>query len=243
MAKLVAVIPAGGEGTRFRPYTDMIPKPMIPIGCEEKPILEYIVKWLKKFGVTDIVLLVGYKWKQIRNYFGDGSRFGVNIKYSVDVELHKGTGGALLNAYKQGLLLGDISLVWYSDIIAPIDVRDLIDTHIKKNADAVAVLADRYQVPVGIAKVNGDRVVDFEEKPWINIYVSIAILTLSLNVMDKVEKHLGTSFDIMGDMIPWMIRSGYSVYAYIHRGAWYDVGSLEQYKKINLDSVKAFIED
>lgn len=243
MVKIVAVVLAGGEGTRFKPYTDIIPKPMIPIGSEEKPILEYIVKWLKRFGITDIVFLVGYRWKQIRNYFGDGSRFGVNIRYSVDTELYKGTGGALLNAYKQRMLLSDISLIWYGDIIAPIDVRNLIDMHIKKNADAIVVLADRYKVPVGIAKVDGDKIVDFEEKPWINVYVSMAILTLVPSVMDKVEKYLGTNFDIMGDLIPWMIRNGYNIYAYVHRGTWYDIGSIEQYKKMSLDDVKMFIEE
>ncbi|MEM4512881.1 MAG: nucleotidyltransferase family protein [Ignisphaera sp.] len=243
MTKIIAAILAGGEGTRFRPYTDIIPKPMIPIGPEEKPILEYIIKWLKKYDISDIVLLVGYKWKQIRNYFGDGSRFNVNITYSIDAEVYRGTGGAILNAYKKRLLNSEIVLIWYGDILAPINVAELISFHFQKNADAAIVLADRYKVPVGVAKVEDDKIAVFEEKPWINIYVSLAVLTLTTQVLEEVEKNLGKSFDIMGDLVPWMIGRDFKVYAYIHKGAWYDIGSLDQYKKIDLDLVKEFMQD
>jgi mannose-1-phosphate guanylyltransferase len=242
MVRIVAAILAGGEGTRFRPYTDIIPKPMIPIGPEEKPILEYIVKWLKRFGITDIVMLVGYRWKQIKNYFGDGLRFGVYIKYSVDTDEYRGTGGAILNAYKNGSLKGDVVLVWYGDIVAPINVKNLVDMHVERVADAVIAVADRYKVPVGVAKIEGDRVVGFEEKPWLNIYVSIAILTISPKVLEKAEDALGKSFDIMGDLIPWMISRNCRVYAYIYKGPWYDIGGMDQYKKLNIEDVKEFIE-
>jgi mannose-1-phosphate guanylyltransferase len=242
MVRIVAAILAGGEGTRFRPYTDIIPKPMIPIGPEEKPILEYIVKWLKRFGITDIVMLVGYRWKQIKNYFGDGLRFGVHIKYSVDTDEYRGTGGAILNAYKNGSLKGDVVLVWYGDIVAPINVKNLVDMHVERVADAVIAVADKYKVPVGVAKIEGDRVVGFEEKPWLNIYVSIAILTISSKVLEKAEDALGKSFDIMGDLIPWMISRNYRVYAYIYKGPWYDIGGMDQYKKLNIEDVKEFIE-
>ncbi|MEM1683564.1 MAG: nucleotidyltransferase family protein [Ignisphaera sp.] len=243
MTKVVAAIPAGGEGTRLRPYTEVIPKPMIPIGIEEKPVLEYIIKWLKKFGINDIVLLVGYRWKQIRNYFGDGSRFGVSIRYSIDNDNYRGTGGALLNAFKNGFLDGDIVLVWYGDIIAPIDVSSLIVKHIERKADVVIVLANRYKVPVGVAKVDKDRVIGFEEKPWINLYVSLAILTITPQLLKYTENHLGTSFDIMGDLIPWVVNKGFNVIAYEYHGTWYDIGGIEQYKKLCLDDVKIFIQE
>ncbi len=239
--EVIGVILAGGEGSRFRPYTDIIPKPMIPIGIEEKPILEHIVCWLKRFNINRFVFLVGYKWKQIRNYFGNGERFGVSIRYSIDTDEYRGTGGALLNAYKRNMLNSDIILIWYGDIIAQLDVENLIKKHIESNSDAVIALADKYQVPVGVAEIYMDRMVNIVEKPWLNVYVSIAILTLNPRVLEHVEEHLGKSFDIMGDLIPWMLKNNYRVNAYIYRDPWYDIGSFERYKKIDEDLFKEFL--
>jgi len=83
-----------------------------------------------------------------------------------------------------------VVLVWYGDIIAPIDVPSLVSMHIDKKAHAVVVLADRYKIPVGVAKVDGDRVVSFEEKPWVNLFVSVAVLTLAPRVLEESEKEL-----------------------------------------------------
>ncbi len=112
-----AAILAGGKGSRFKPFTDIIPKPLMPIGEDERPILEYIIAWIASYKLKRVVLLVGYKWKQIRNYFGHGERYGVRIEYSVDDAEYSGTGGALLKAYKSGLLRGCRHvLVWYGEI-------------------------------------------------------------------------------------------------------------------------------
>ncbi|MCS7112187.1 MAG: nucleotidyltransferase family protein [Ignisphaera sp.] len=237
ISSVTGVILAGGEGSRFKPYTDIIPKPMIPIGHEERPILEYIVCWLKKFGVSRFVFLVGYKWKQIKNYFGNGSRHGVEIVYSIDDEVYRGTGGAVLKAFKHGLL-SNVVLIWYGDILAPINVYDLLSMHVTENSDAVVVLADKYKVPVGVASVNGDRIVRLEEKPWLNIYVTTGVLTLSTPILKEVEGLLGTVFDIMSDLIPWMISKGFNVKAYLYRDVWYDVGSLEKYRKMDLEAIE-----
>ena len=239
---VVAVILAGGEGTRLRPYTEIVPKPMFPIGCEEKPLLEHIICWLHKFGIKEFVLLVGYKWKQIRNYFGDGSRYGVSIRYSLDDEGYRGTGGALLKAFKNGLFKDNTIIIWYGDIIAPINIYDLLSFHRNRKSDVTIVLADRYQVPVGVARVgDDDSVVELVEKPWLNLYVSIGVIVLESQILNNVEDSLGKSFDIMGDLVPWIIKRGYKVKAYIHRGVWYDVGSLERYVKINYDAIKQFL--
>lgn len=238
---VTAAILAGGEGKRFRPYTDIIPKPMVPVGSEEKPLLEHIVRWLVRHGVRRVVLLVGYRWKYIRNYFGEGERFGVEVAYSIDDEKYTNTGGALLKAYRSGLLEGSV-LVWYGDILAPLDVKGLLDYHRKAGARATLVLADRYQLPVGVARVNESMdVVELREKPWLDIKVTIGVLVLDTAVLDAAENELGTSFDIMGDLIPWMIRRGLRVKAYIYRGPWYDVGSMERYAKLPEEELKEFL--
>lgn len=242
--KVNAILLAGGEGTRFKPYTDIVPKPMIPVGVEEKPILEHIICWLKRFGITNYVLLVGYKWKQIRNYFGDGSRHSVSIKYSIDDEVYRGTGGALLKAYKTNVIPEDTAIIWYGDILAPVDVSALIEFHRAEGADATLVVSDKYKVPVGVAHIDSlGNVVELTEKPWLNLYVTIGVLMLEASVLKNVESSLGRAFDIMGDLIPWMIRKGLKVKAFIHKDLWYDVGSLERYVKIDYEKIKHFLCD
>ncbi|MGC9112357.1 nucleotidyltransferase family protein [Acidilobus sp.] len=240
---LTAAILAGGEGTRFRPYTDLIPKPMIPLGPEEKPVADHIVNVLIKGGVSHVVFLVNYKWKYVRNYFGYGDRFGIKIDYSIDDDKYKNTGGSLLKAYKHHLLDSDPIVVWYGDILAPINASSLVKEHVRQDADALLVVANSYQVPVGVAEVNDKNdVVSLKEKPWVNMKVTIGVLTIRPSLLEEYEGQLGTSFDIMGDLIPAMISSGRKVKAYIYDGPWVDVGSLERYKKIDEDLLKEVTE-
>ena len=241
--RVKAVIPAGGKGSRFKPYTDIVPKPLLPIGSSEKPLVRVIIEWLKKHGVQETVLLVGYRWRYVKSLLGDGSHLGVRITYSVDDEKYHGTGGALLKAYLNGVIDGDLVLIWYGDILAPLDPQDLVKTHLESKADAVLAVADRYKVPVGVAEIDEEwNVVELKEKPWLNLYVTIGILTLNPSVLEKTVKELGTSFDIMGDLVPWMIKEGYRVKAYRYVGEWYDVGSLEKYMKLDEDSIRDMIE-
>ncbi|MCD6324536.1 MAG: nucleotidyltransferase family protein [Desulfurococcales archaeon] len=239
---VTGVVLAGGEGKRFRPYTDIIPKPMVPVGPEEKPLLEHIIKWFVRYGVKEIVLLVGYRWKQVANYFLDGSRWGAKLFFSLDTEKFRGTGGALLNAYLRKLIPGDTLLVWYGDILAPLDINALLSVHRSSGADVTLVLADRYQVPVGIAEVDREGyVVDLKEKPWLPLKVTIGILAMKKSVLSDLADSLGTSFDIMGDLIPFLIKRGKKVKAFTYSGPWYDVGSMEKYAKLNHDELSEFL--
>ncbi len=231
---LTAAVVAGGEGTRFRPYTDLVPKPMIPLGPEERPVMDYIVNMLIKGNVNHVVLLVGYKWKYIRNYFGYGDRFGVKIDYSIDNETYRGTGGSLLNAYKNHFLDSDPVVVWYGDILAPIRASELASYHVEREADAVLVVSNKYQVSVGVVDIDDKgNIIKMSEKPWIDLKSTIGIFTIRPKLLEEFEAELGTSFDVMGDLIPAMIRSGKKVVAYMYEGPWIDVGSLERYKKID----------
>jgi len=238
--QICCAVLAGGRGVRFKPYTDIVPKPMLPVGDDEKPVLEYIVSWITRFGIRDFVFLVGYRWKQIRNYFGDGRRFDACIKYSVDNE-YEGTGGALLQAYKKGLFNNhNAILVWYGDILAPVAVDGLLRTHLESKAAATIAVAQKYQLPVGVARIDEKGcIVELHEKPWYNINVTIGVLVLDPELLGESEEELGKKFDLMGDYIPWLIRKGYTVKAYIHKGLWYDVGSLERYMKLPDKIVKA----
>lgn len=242
---------SGGKGTRFWPFNGLIPKPLVPVGETEKPLLEYIVAWLSQNGIRRIALLVGHKYKQIVNYFGDGSRWGVELVYSVDdeyeyesrrisgehlecgVHLYCDTGGALLKAIRTGRITSDTILVWYGDIISDLDIKALLEKHFSSGATVTIAVADRYKVPVGIPRLEGDTVLELREKPWLeNVKPSIGILVLERRAIEESGKVLGKSFDIMRDLVPSIIRNGGMVKAYIHKGHWYDVGSIERYKKI-----------
>lgn len=241
MHRVAAAILAGGEGKRFKPFTDMIPKPMIPVGVDERPLLEYIVSWLARKGVRDIVLLVGYRWRQVYNYFNRGERWGVRILYSRDDETYGDTGGALLKAYVEGKLRGT-ALVWYGDILAPIRVEELLDQHFSTGADATLVVAEKYRVPVGVARISGEGdVEELREKPELPLKVTVGVLVINTAVLEEAGEELGTRFDLMAHLVPWMIGRGARVKAYIHRGPWYDVGSLERYAKLDHREISEFL--
>lgn len=116
------VILCGGLATHLRPLTEKIPKSMVKIG--EKPFLEHQLELLKKNNISDIILCIGYKGKEIENYFGEGKKFGVKIRYSKEKEKLLGTGGALKKAEN---LLNDVFLVMYGDSYLPFDFRAAID--------------------------------------------------------------------------------------------------------------------
>jgi len=127
-----AVILAGGRGERLRPITDTIPKPLIPING--KPLLEYLLEMLKGQGITEVVLLLGYLSEKIAEYFGDGSKFGLNIKYSIlplfdEKGLENESGTRIKTAAP---LLDDIFLLMYCDNYWPLDLKKLSDFYFKQ---------------------------------------------------------------------------------------------------------------
>lgn len=241
-SEVKALILAGGTGSRFHPYTEIIPKPMIPVGRKEKPVLEVIVKWLRKHGVKEFVFLVDYKWKYIYNYFENGSRFNVKIDYSLDEhDGYRNTGGAILKAYRSNLV-DSRGLIWYGDILAPININELLDYHVDKKADLTLVVTKRYKVPVGVAEVNeNNEIVKMVEKPELNISATVGIGVVEREIFNqKIEEYLGKDFDFMGDLVPWLIGKGYKVYAYMYNDIWFDVGSLERYKKLDNENLSVF---
>ena len=230
----------GGEGRRLRPLTYYFQKTMIPVGSKQKPLLEYIVKLLRHHGIKDIVLLVGYKYEQIVNYFEDGSRFNVNIKYVQDPKDLKGTGGALLNAFRKGVFENvDDIVIYYGDILSTINLKDMVNYHRLNSADATLAVATKYQIPVGVVELEDSLVKRVTEKPWLNIYVTIGVLALSTSVRTYLEDIAKEKkeIDIIGDLIPKIISEGGKVLAYKYEGLWYDVGTTERYEKLENEKI------
>ena len=246
MTKVKGVILCGGEGKRLRPLTYYFQKTMIPVGKKQKPLLEYIIKLLKYHGIEDLVLLVGYKHEQIVNYFENGKRFGVKINYIVDNPKYKGTGGALLNAYLKGAFNNvKTLLIYYGDILSNINLTEMLNKHWEWNSAATLAVAAKYQIPVGVVETEGNKVVEVKEKPWLSIKATIGILALETNTLKVVEKLSGKTgeLDIMGDLIPELIKEKYPVYAYQYKGEWYDVGTTERYEKLDSNKVEEMFKN
>lgn len=215
---------------------------MIPIGYLQKPLLEYIVRLLQFHGITDITFLVNYKAEQIQNYFNDGARFDVKIRYVHDSQSLKGTGGSVINAYKQGAFhKNDTVLVYYGDILTNMNLKDLILLHGEKKAMATVALASGFEVRVGLADLEKDgKVKGFIEKPKLEKPVSIGILTLegaALKYAEELAEEKQT-LDLMGDVIPHLIKLGKPVYGFLSDAFWYDMGSTEAYEKLDNKKVK-----
>jgi mannose-1-phosphate guanylyltransferase len=242
MGKTKGVILCGGEGTRLRPLTYYVQKTMVPIGVKQKPLLEYVVRLLKFHGITEFALLVDYKAEQILNYFGRGSRFGVEISYVHDDPTLKGTAGSIINAYKKGVINeNDRILVYYGDVLTNLNIRELLRAHKEKNASATVALAAGFTVRVGVADLDRDgRIQGFEEKPTLKRPVSIGILALEGETLGEIER-LGKGkarLDLMGHVIPHFIEIGEPVFGYLSDAFWYDVVSMEAYEKLKPKVVK-----
>lgn len=210
---------------------------MIPLGTRQKPLLEYIVRLLKFHDLGDITLLVNSRAAQIQSYFEDGTRFDVKISYVKDSESLKGTGGSIINAFKhKAFNEDDTILVYYGDILSNFNLKDLVSFHVRKKGAATVALASGFVVRVGLADLEkNDKIRGFIEKPQLEKPVSVGILAFegkALKDFQMLAEKNETS-DLMGDILPHLIRLGRPVYGYVSKDFWYDIGSIEAYEKLD----------
>jgi mannose-1-phosphate guanylyltransferase len=240
--KVKGLILAGGEGTRFRPLTYYFQKCMIPVGGDQRPVLEYIIRLFSHHGINDLVLLVGYKHQQVKNYFNDGGRFGVSLQYVLDRPEFKGSANAIVNAHRQGIISKeDCLVVYYGDILSDFDLREMVSQHLESKAGVTIALARGFKVRVGTAEIKEGLISKFIEKPELELPVSVGILVLSGTMLEKLdslyEESQLNSFDLMGDVIPYLIERGIPIRPYVSDDFWYDLGSLERYERFENDGL------
>ncbi len=219
-----AVILAGGKGTRLLPYTTALPKPLMPVG--EMPILEIIVRQLKTAGITDLTLSVGHLHGLLQAYFGDGSRWGVEIDYSLEAE-PLGTAGPIALVDR----LTEPFLVLNGDLLCSIDYREMIARHRASGALAtIAAYPKEVKVQLGVLETEGERLVDYVEKPVMRYRVSMGIYVLDPMVLRYVDK--GQRLDLP-DLMKRLMADGQTVNLFGFDGYWRDIGTMEEYTAAN----------
>ncbi|MHB8463946.1 MAG: sugar phosphate nucleotidyltransferase [Acidimicrobiales bacterium] len=235
-----AVIMAGGEGTRLRPLTSNIPKPMMPLA--NRPMMEHIVRLLRQHGFTDIVVTLAFLPQAIRTYFGDGSEFGVTMRYATE-EMPLGTAGSVRNAMDE---LDERFLVISGDVLTDIDLSSLVKHHEQTNAFATICLR-RVTDPVefGIVITREDGTVErFLEKPtWGQVFsdtINTGIYVLEPGVFDFIAE--GKPVDFSADVFPALLDAGHAVYGHVLDGYWEDVGTLEAYSRAHQDVLDGKVE-
>ncbi|MCK5474410.1 MAG: nucleotidyltransferase family protein [Candidatus Aenigmarchaeota archaeon] len=221
-----AVILAGGKGTRLRPLTYAVPKPLLPIN--QRPMLEHILLHLKQHGITEIIIAVGYLGYQIKNYFGDGSELGINITYSEEKEA-LGTAGCLAKLKDE--LNGEPFLVMGGDNLTNLDITDFMRFHNEKKGIASIALVE-IEVPVeyGVADLEDDKsILRFREKPVFKYNASTMLYCLNPEIFDFIEE----GKDFAKDIFPFLLSRGYKIFGYSFNDLWIDVGRMDDFNKAN----------
>ena len=225
---MYALILAGGKGERLRPLTDTVPKPMVPI-CN-KPILLHQVEWLKQVGVTDVVFLVGYRWQTIKDYFADGSDYGIRAHYSVE-DSPLGRGGAIKQGFTQVPEAEESVLVLNGDIVTTQAAESVLNLYRqKKSADAshlATIMVVPMVSPYGLVDTNDhDDVTGFREKVELPHWINAGIYVFSR----AIEPHLPELGDHEVDTFPHLAQSG-KISALQSRAFWRSVDTFKDLRE------------
>lgn len=214
---------AGGEGTRLRPFTHTIPKPLLPIG--RKPVAQMIIERLAEHGFTDIVMSLGYAADLIRAYFQDGRRFGVNITYYEEKQ-KLGTAGCLAHLPE---LRGEAFLVTNGDLLTNLDYSDLLQCHAASGASlTVATRTETVSLPYGVLHLEDGAVTGVQEKPVHTYACNAGIYALSPSVIDLVPPDTPSD---MTDLISKLLQQGQSVRPYEVSGYWFDLAEARDFDR------------
>tara|TARA_Y200000002_G_scaffold317178_1_gene275733 strand:- start:187 stop:906 length:720 start_codon:yes stop_codon:yes gene_type:complete len=222
-----ALILVGGKGTRLKPYTTVIPKPLLPVG--DKPILELIIEQLRLADIDEVILAVGHMSHLFESFFKKGERHGLKISYSFE-EKALGTAGAIANSIER---LGDDFLVMNGDLLTTLNYKKLISFHKKnKSAGTIATFNRKVQMDFGVIEFDKKgRLISLEEKPTYSYNFGMGVNVLNSN---KASKYLSKDkFLDMPDLMTNMEKEGEDVFCYQEDCFWLDMGRPEDYERAN----------
>ncbi len=221
-----AIILAGGRGTRLRPYTTTIPKPLMPVG--DRPVLDVLLRQLKHFGFHRVTIVTGHLAELIEAYTGDGSRYGLTVDYFREDE-PLGTVGALA-------LLGDLAapfLVLNGDVLTDMDFRALLDEHSRSRAAVtIATTTQDITIPLGVMHfedpADAVRVTGFVEKPTLRYQASMGAYCFDPAVLAHIEPGVFLDFP---DLVLRLLEAGVGVRASPSDAFWLDIGRMDDYER------------
>lgn len=230
-----AVILAGGQGTRLRPLTAHTPKPMVPLF--DRPVMEHALRLLRKHGIQQVFVTLSYRAREIIDYFGGGSRWGMRIHYSIEDE-PMGTAGGVR---RFASLLHDTFLVISGDAVTDFDLSEAVAFHRRTGAVATMLL---YSVedptPFGIVETDRDgRVQQFLEKPSLNQVFTNTVNT-GIYVLEPYALRLvpdDQPYDFSRNLFPRLLANNDPFFGFRAQGYWCDIGNLLQYRQAHFDAL------
>jgi mannose-1-phosphate guanylyltransferase len=217
------VIQCGGKGTRLKPYTMILPKPLMPVGS--KPVLELLLKWLRRNGTQEIYITTGYLGRLIRTVCGDGRQWDMRINYTEEKE-PLGTIGPLSLLRDR---LDGTFLVINGDVLTDLSLGALLACHRKHNgALTIATVTRTTKSDFGLIEDQSGQVTQFKEKPILSHVVSMGVYCMEPEVFNYVPSGVPFGFD---DLALCMLDQGVPIHTFRHNGMWLDIGRVEDFQK------------
>lgn len=219
-----AVIQAGGKGTRLRPFTSVLPKPLMPIGS--RPVLEHLLKWLRRNGIREVFITTGYLGHLIRSFCGDGRQWDLEISYTHEPE-PLGTVGPL--RLLEGRL-DETFLVLNGDVLTDLNLRAFTSAHRKLGGMLTIATTTRLtRMDYGVIDADGgDRITAFREKPAFSNRVSMGAYCLEPEVLDFIPPDMAFGVD---DLVHRLMEENAPVHIFKHTGLWLDIGRVDDFQQ------------
>jgi dTDP-glucose pyrophosphorylase len=227
------VLMAGGLGTRLRPLTEDCPKPLLKVGT--KPILETIIEQFIENGFTNFLISVNYRFEMIESYFGDGGKWGINIRY-IHENKRMGTAGALsLLPVKPT----NPFIVMNADLLTKINFKGLLDFHNESKTMATMCIKEfEYQIPYGVIRTDKQRLISIDEKPVQRYYINAGVYVLDPAALDFIPHD---SFYDMPGLFDDLLKTDKSATIFPIREYWCDIGHLDDFDRANTEYEKVFL--
>jgi mannose-1-phosphate guanylyltransferase len=208
---------------RLRPHTSILPKPLMPIGA--RPVLELVLKWLRRSGIRDVFITTGYLGHLIRSVCGDGNQWNMRITYTQELE-PLGTIGPLSLLHEQ---LDEPFLVLNGDVLTDLNLNHFVSCHRREHATLTIATANRpTKMDFGVIDETAGRVTGFREKPELSHLVSMGIYCMQPSLLERIPSGVPFGFD---DLMFQMLEEDAAVHVFKHNGVWLDIGRVEDFLK------------